>query len=271
MPSQVSSHLAACLSLAQRFSDVTGGHARAELTPLPGGGVTLRYLQGCPHVAEPHFEMVREESMSLLRAMDSLTTHVGRALKTNTEGLELAALKLDSAMAPSGIVHLHFYCPAWHQTHSLPCKYVLKNIPGGKHVTLELVGPAELTPLQSTGWNQLYDAGIVGPLSRILPLASQALAQLGIVNRDFGLKARTVLLPGEHREYTGFPENGVVLSDFETGPGFWSVYPRGNGLVVDTNEGTAKLAMDKMREMNVALARWQTVVEAVADAVAEND
>lgn len=269
MTSSVFGPLAACQALAQRFSDVTGGHARADLQVMPEGGVTLKYLQGCPHSGDPTYEVVYEDQLSLLRAMDSLTTHVARALKANAEGMELASVTLESASATSGVVHVHFYCPAWHHPHSLPCRYEVRDIPNGKHVTLELIGPAYLTTEQAVGWDRMYDAGLVGALSKVLPLASQAIAQLLMLNEACGLQARTVLLPGEHRQYTGHAENGVVLQNFEAQPGFWNVYPKGNVLFVDTPEGRLELPMPKVRELNTALARWQAVCEAVGDAVRE--
>lgn len=259
--------LAVCHALIQRFADVTAGHAKAELQMMPLGGVILRYLQGCPHVANQPYELIYEDRLSILRAMDSLILHVSRALAANVEGTELSSVGLEDANAAAGVVHLSFYCPAWHQAYSVPCKYVSEDIPNGKHVTLSLVAPTDLTILQSTGWDRLYDAGLVGQLHKILPLASQVVAQLIMFNDSFGLGARMVLLPGEHREYTGFSENGVVLSGFKAGPGYWNVYPKGNDLIVDTETGREVLAPNKLRELNGALARWQAVCEAVGDTV----
>lgn len=269
MTTSLHGHFAACQALAERFAAVTGGHARAELMPQPEGGVILKYLKGCCHFGESAYETVYEDQLSLLRALDSLTLHVARALRANAEGLELASLTLDSAGAAQGIVHLGIYCPAWHHPHSIPCRYDATTIPNGKHVLLEPVGPNYLTAEQGIGWDRLYDGGLVTHMPTLLPVAAQALAQLFMVNESFNLDARKVLLPGEHRQYTGHAENGIVLMEFESKPGFWNIYPQGNVLLVATPAGPMELPLPRVRELNAALARWQALGELLGDSVRE--
>jgi hypothetical protein len=258
-------HLTACLELAKRFADVTGGHAKADLEVLPEGGVNLKYLQGCPHSSNPNFQVVYEDRLSLLRAMDSLTTHVARALRANAEGLELAKLSFTPTSDTEGVVLVYFYCPAWHEPEALPCVYRVAGVQGGRNVSLELIGPAQLNLEQSRGWDQMYDAGLVGELTNVLPLVNQAVGQFFMLSDSLPLEARTVLLPGAHRTYTEFPKgDGFVLSDFGTGAGYWNVYPQGNILFVDTPEGRRELPLPTVRALKSALASWQAIGEAIA-------
>jgi hypothetical protein len=269
MTSHISGPLAACYALAERFADATGGHAKADLQVMPEGGVTLKYLQGCPHTSNPTYEVISEDRLSLLRAMDSLALHLSRALTANAEGLELAALTVESTTARTGTVHVHFYCPAWHQAYALPCRYQVQEIPHGKQVALDLIGPTMLTAEQSLGWDRMYDAGLVGHLSAVLPLAAQALAQLFDINDVLDSRARTVVLPGEHRQWSIYRGDAVVLADFDDGSEYLALIPQADTLRVEAPEGHRQLPTPQFKELTAALARWQAICEAVSDTVQE--
>ncbi len=265
MTHPVSGYLASCQLLARRFADVTGGHARADLVEQPEGGVVLTYSQGCPHSSVPTFNVVYEDKLSLLRALDSLTIHLARALRANAEGLELARMTFEPRSESDGLALLYLYCPAWHQAVPVACTYQLESIPDGKKATLELVGPADQSAEAARSWDQLYDAGLVGELSKVLPQCTQAVAQFFMLVDSLPQKPRTVLLPGEHRGYTDFPGEGFVLSDFGGTTGYWNVYPQGNILIVDSPDGRKELPLPLIRTLNSALARWQAIGEAIAD------
>lgn len=267
----LSGHLAACLLLAERFGAVTGGHGRAHVEALPDGGVTLSFSQGCPHGQQSSdHELVYSDRLSLLRALDSLSHHVSRALRANVEGLELAALKVTRTDDHRGLVRLGFYCPAWHELNFVPCRYHALVIPNGRHVTLEPIGPAQLPAEQSIGWDAMYEAGLVGCLERVLPLAAQALAQLLMLSDRLGIALPAVLLTGDHRRYSAYPGTGFTLTELDVAARFWNVNPRGNVLLVEGANGDVELNLAWLQELNAALVRWQTIAEAITEGATED-
>ena len=261
------SYFAACSQLVRRYGEATGGRAHAALMPCEAGGVSLAYLeQTTPKTGlEPEFTIVSEDTMSLMRALDSLTLSLAHAIEANCRGLALAAIRIGEPQALKGVVALEMYCPAWGGTTALFCRYSADMSPDQMSVTLYPMQRAELSDEQGAGWDYMYSAGVVGELPRVLPWIAQGVAQLLFLNRTTELDICTVLLPGLHRAQSAFPADSIVLAGFPSGGPAWQLSTRGPRLHVDSEPGAVALTSMQRSELTLAMARWQAMCEALAE------
>lgn len=260
-------YLGACRQLALRYGEVTGGMAKATLKASKSGGVCLSYWQQIlnPDGLEPEFMLVAEQQLSLSRAMDSLVQHIARALDANAGTLSLASMRISEPQAMVGVTALELYCPAWGGTAVLYCRYKAERGNGLMSVTLYPMGREELPEHQYDTWDQLYAAGLVGELPRFLPWAAQGVSQLLMLNLDTGLDATAVLLPGAHRQLSVFPEDSLVLSGFADKRPAWQLHAEGAHLQLDSDGVTLPLEGALRVELTLAIARWQTMCEAIGE------
>lgn len=261
------SYFAACSHLARRYGEATGGRAQAALTPCEEGGIVLTYLeQVYPQTEpEPDFHIVSEEPMSLTRALDSLSLSLAHAIEANCRGLAVAGMRIGEPRALKGVVALEMYCPAWGGTTTLFCRYTADIAPDQMSVTLYPMQRTELSDEQGAGWDYMYSAGVVGELPRVLPWIAQGVAQLLFLNRATELDIRTVLLPGLHRCQSAFPADSLVLAGFPSGGPAWQLSTRGSRLHIDSEPGAVVLTSMQRMELTLAMARWQTMCEALAE------
>lgn len=261
------SYFTACSQLARRYGEATGGRAHAAITPCEEGGIVLTYLEQIhpPTGPEPDFNIVSEQPMSLMRALDSLSLSLAHAIEANCRGLTLAAMRIGEPRALKGVVALEMYCPAWGGTTALFCRYAADISPDQVSVTLFPMQRAELSDEQGAGWDYMYSAGVVGELPRVLPWIAQGVAQLLFLNRATELDIRTVLLPGVHRSQSAFPADSLVLAGFPSGGPAWQLSTRGSRLHIDSEPGAVVLSGMQRMELTLAMARWQTMCEALAE------
>jgi hypothetical protein len=267
MPDIRTSYLGACRQLALRYGEVTGGLAKATVRAAKGGGVHLAYWQQVllPGAPAPEYQKLAEQQLSLSRALDSLVSHVARALDANAGTLSLASMRISEPRAMVGVTALELYCPAWSGTTVLFCRYQAERGNGLMSVTLYPMGREELPEHQCDVWDQLYAAGLVGELPRFLPWAAQGVSQLLMLNLDTGLDTTAVLLPGAHRHLSVFPDDSLVLSGFADGRAPWQLHAEGAFLQADC-EGVALALHGELRvELTLATARWQAMCEAIAE------
>jgi hypothetical protein len=260
-------YFTACSQLASRYGEATGGSAQATLSPCEEGGVVLTYLeQILPSTGpEPRFAVVSEEPVSLMRALDSLALSLADVLEANCRNLAVAAMRIGEPRALQGVVALDMYCPAWGGSTALYCRYKANVALDQMSVTLYPMRRCELSDDQGAGWDYMYSAGVVGELPRVLPWIAQGVAQLLFLNRATELDVRTVLLPGAHRQQSAFPSDSLVLANFPSGGPAWQLSTRGSRLQVDSEPGAVELTGMQRMELTLAMARWQTMCEALAE------
>jgi hypothetical protein len=261
------SYFGACNHLARRYDEATGGRAQAVLTPLDNGGVLLSYLEriGPETATEAVFQIVSEEAVSFMRALDSLTLRLAKVLDENRKSLTLAAIRLGEPRALNGVVALELYCPAWGGTTALYCRYKATVNVDTMSVTLFPMERADLADEQGASWDYMYSAGVIGEIPRVVPWVAQGVAQLLFLNRATELDIRTVILPGPHREKSSFPSDSLVIAGFPGGGAAWQLSTRGSRLHIDSEPGVVELSSAQRVELTVAMARWQTMCEAIEE------